>query len=102
MPARTAAFFDRSPAFAVAEPAGSSQDGSRGRSTIQVVARYPERDLLLSGWLMGDRVIANRAAVAEARVERGRVVLLGFRTQHRGQSHATFKLLFNSLYLGAP
>jgi len=34
-------------------------------------------------------------------VGRGQVVLLGFRVQHRGQSHATFKFLFNALYLGA-
>jgi len=27
------------------------------------------------------------------------VVLLGFRTEHRGQPHATFKLLFNAIYL---
>ena len=70
------------------------------RPTVSVVARYPERDLLLSGWILGQDLLANQAAVVQARLGHGRVVLLGLRAQHRGQSHGTFKLLFNSLFLG--
>jgi len=33
----------------------------------------------------------------EAKAGAGRVVLLGFRVQHRGQSLATFRFLFNAL-----
>ncbi len=90
MPREAAAFFINSPAFDVQAASG-----------VDVVARYPASNLLLSGWLLGERVIANRAAVVHARVGNGHVVLLGFRTEHRGQPHGTFKLLFNSIMLGA-
>jgi len=64
-----------------------------------VVARYPEQDVLMSGSLVGERLLAGRAAVLDVPVGRGRVVLLGLRAGHRGQAHGTFKLLFNSFYL---
>ena len=91
MQPEAAAFFVNSPAFDV----GPASD------RIRIVADYPNRELLMSGWMLGERTLAGRAAVVEATVDRGRVVLLGFRTQHRGQSHGTFKLLFNSILLGA-
>jgi len=105
MPKEAAAFFVDSPVFEVGYPRGRAGDARAATPSkpegIDIVATYPERDVLLSGWLLGDRYLHNKAAVVQAAVERGRVVLLGFRTQHRGQPHGTFKLLFNSLLLGA-
>jgi hypothetical protein len=100
MPARTAAFFAFSSAYeeSTAQPNGrTGADAARGAG-LRTAARYATGNLLLSGWLEGEQTIAGRAAVVEARVGTGRVVLLGFRVQHRGQSHATFRLLFNAVF----
>jgi len=66
----------------------------------RVIARYGEKNILMSGWLEGEQAIAGRAAVVEAKSGAGRVVLIGFRAQHRGQSMATFRLLFNAILTG--
>jgi len=63
----------------------------------EVIAAYADRDLLRSGWLIGERVIAGKASVIAARYGRGRVFLYGFRPQHRAQTHGTYKLFFNAL-----
>jgi hypothetical protein len=100
MPAATSAFFAYSAAYDVVAPV--TTDGHSGAPSlhpaIDVVGRYPARDVLKSGWLEGERVIAGRAAVLQARVGLGRAVLIGFRAQHRAQSHATFRLLFNAIH----
>ncbi len=65
----------------------------------EIVARYTE-DPLRSGYLLGREKIAGRAALLDVPYGRGRVILVGFRPQHRGQSWGTFKVLFNALLLG--
>jgi hypothetical protein len=62
-----------------------------------VVARYPESNLLASGWLLGEKYIAGHAAVVDARLGAGRVVLFGMSPQYRAQSYQAFKLFFNAL-----
>ena len=107
MPEESTAFFSRSPAFTIGRAPSRSErwTGTRSPSpeAIRTVASYPSSpdELLKSGWLLGGNVIAGRAAVVEVAIEEGRIVLLGFRVQHRAQSHGTFKLLFNSLLIGA-
>ena len=92
MPARTAAFFASSAAFRVAS-------GAEGAG-VRVAARYGEGDPLLSGWLEGGERLAGEAAVVDVPVGEGRAVLIGFRAQHRGQSHGTFRLFFSALLGG--
>jgi hypothetical protein len=64
-----------------------------------VVARYAESkdDVLRSGWLLGAERLAGRAALVEVSLGKGRVVLFGFRPQHRGQTWGTFPFIFNAI-----
>lgn len=63
----------------------------------RIVASYDDEDVLKSGWIVGGERIVGKTAMAEIPVGKGRVVMYGFRVQHRAQSHGTFKLLLNAL-----
>ena len=71
---------------------------SNFNENYEAIVTFPERDLLQSGWLIGEENLAKRAAMVSARYGDGRVILVGFRAQHRDQTHGTFKLLFNALF----
>ena len=43
--------------------------------------------------------MAGRAALVAIDMNPGRIILFGLRPQHRAQTHATFPMLFNALYL---
>jgi hypothetical protein len=64
---------------------------------VEIFATYVERDILQSGWLLGEQVIARKAAAVTVAHGDGRVILIGFRPQHRNQTHGTFRLVFNAL-----
>jgi hypothetical protein len=83
----TPIWFEGSPAFDV--KAGT------------VVARYAAENPLLSGWLLGDKYLHGRAALAEVPLGMGRVVLFGFRPQYRAQSWNTYVALLNAIYTSA-
>jgi hypothetical protein len=82
LPEQISIWNERSPAWEAGESAA---------------ARYPDANLLSSGWLLGEKRLANRAALVEERVGDGRIILFGMRPQYRAQSYQTFKLLFNAI-----
>jgi hypothetical protein len=64
-----------------------------------VLARYPKQtNPLESGLLLHPEAIEGKIAALELAYGRGRILLYGFKPQFRGQSHATYKYLFNELY----
>src|SRR5262245_2056882 len=67
---------------------------------VERIVTFVERDLLQSGWLLGEDALARKAAMVSAEFGQGKVVLIGFRAQHRAQTHGTFKLVFNALLSG--
>ena len=91
--AETYGFYVNSPFFTLVEGFASQR--------TNVVARYPNTDVVASGWLRGEELMAGRAAIVTVDMNPGRVVLFGLRPQHRAQTHATFPLLFNALYTAA-
>ena len=63
------------------------------------VAKYPESNVLASGWLLGESHIEGKTALIDAKSGSGHIILFGMRPQYRAQSYLTFKLLFNALVL---
>ncbi|MEQ1731230.1 MAG: hypothetical protein ABL982_22910, partial [Vicinamibacterales bacterium] len=93
MASDTYGFYNNSPFFTLVDGFNATR--------ASVIARYPNEDIVASGWLRGEDAMAGRAAVVEVDLRPGRILLFGLRPQHRAQTHATFPLLFNALYISA-
>jgi len=89
MPERVAAMIEGETAFATRPVVGEQ---SRA-----VAARFPDSPLVLSGWMRGEEKLHRRAAVVEVRCGKGRAVLFSFAPYFRGQTEATFPLLYNAM-----
>lgn len=82
-----AVWFEDSPAFDIT-------DASR----TTAVARYQSAgDPLLSGWLLGGARLNGKAAMVDAAIGQGHVVLYGFRPQYRAQTNATWPLIWAAI-----
>jgi hypothetical protein len=83
------AMFDDSPAFRLPperEPTG-----------IKPLAWFDSATPLRSGWAWGQAALQGAFAGLEAPMGKGRLLLFGPEVLFRGQTHGTFKLVFNAL-----
>ena len=82
-----AIWFEESPAFEITDSTQAT-----------AVATYPASgNPLLSGWLLGGAKLNGKAALVDVKRGSGHVVLFGFRPQYRGQSVATYPLVWGAL-----
>lgn len=85
----TVIFYKDAPVFEIKQSANNDD--------YKVVVSYPEERILQSGWLIGEKYLSRKAALIEAKLGKGRIVLSGFSPHFRAQTAATFKFLFNCL-----
>ncbi len=83
---QTAAYFINSSAFEIGDS-----------NKVKSVATYAKSNALLSGWLLGEKYLNGKTALAETDYGKGKIVLFAFRPQHRGQTFGTFPFIFNAL-----
>ncbi|MFY0255241.1 M14 metallopeptidase family protein [Chitinophaga sp. 30R24] len=90
MPARNDVYFERSPVFKL----GNGADAAG----IKKILWFSDEKPLHSGWAWGQQYLKGSIAAFVAPVGKGRLYAFGPEITFRGQSHSTFKLLFNQLY----
>ncbi len=91
MPRETDVFFDNSPVFKLGDNAKDA-----GLKSIGWFNQNPLR----SGWAWGQSYLTNGIELVQANIGKGKLYLFAPEITFRGQPHGTFKLLFNSIYLG--
>jgi Zinc carboxypeptidase len=93
MPETADVMFNNSPTFRL-EPDAETKHTS-------AVAWFSGTKLLSSGWAWGQQYLDGGAAVVDASIGSGKLLLLGPEVAFRGQTYGSFKLLFNALYYGS-
>lgn len=93
LPSEVDVYFDSSLVFRLAPEAVA-----RG---VRPLAWFPNATPLRSGWAWGQHYLKDGVTAFEAPVGTGRLLVFSPEITFRAQTHATFKLLFNALYLTA-
>jgi hypothetical protein len=84
-------YFSASPVFNLLPNATASGE-------ITPLAWYASEKTLRSGWAFGQSYLNQTVAAFSANVGKGKLVVYGPEITFRGQTHSTYKMLFNHLY----
>jgi hypothetical protein len=84
-------YFSMSPVFKL-------QPDAIAQQVLKPLAWYASDKTLRSGWAFGQAYLQDGVAAFEAKVGAGKLFVYGPEITFRGQTHGTFKLLFNQLY----
>ncbi len=90
MPAEADVIYDNSPAFKL--------DANASDKGVKPLMWFSTDKPLRSGWAFGQKYLKDDVAAFSAPVGAGMLYAFGPEITFRGQSHGTFKLLFNQLY----
>jgi hypothetical protein len=91
MPSQTGAFYRGKPVFSTSLP-GFDMDR-------RVIGTFPEKDILLSGYIEKEELLSEKTNLVWLKKGRGQLVLFAFNPQFRASTAANYKLLFNALLL---
>jgi hypothetical protein len=84
-------YFNNSPVFRV-------QPDAIANGTITPLAWFASDKTLRSGWAFGQAYLQDGVAAFEAKLGKGKLFVYGPEITFRGQTHSTYKMLFNQLY----
>jgi hypothetical protein len=84
-------YFSTSPVFRLLPDAISRQD-------VTPLAWYASDKTLRSGWAFGQSYLQDGVAAFSATVGKGKLFVYGPEITFRGQTHGTYKMLFNQLF----
>ena len=91
MPAETGIFYRGQPLWATSVP--------RFDMDRRVIGVFPDDNLIISGFGEKEEKIADKAAMLWLKKGKGQIILYAFNPQFRASTPATYKLLFNALFL---
>lgn len=91
MPDEIGVFYRGRPAFTTSLP-GFDTDR-------RIIASFPEKDLLLSGYSEKEKLLGRKAAMVWLKKGKGQLVIFAFNPQFRASTQSAYKLLFNSILL---
>jgi hypothetical protein len=91
MPEEAGVFYRGKPAFSTSLP---KFDTDR-----RVIGKFPEKDILMSGYIEKPELISDKTDMVWLREGKGQMVLFAFSPQFRASMAADYKLLFNAVLL---